>query len=56
MRSLKRTILLLVFGSALLAASATAQPGVSSDPARELERTERILERAREQVLGVSCR
>lgn len=54
MRSLKRTILLLAFGSALLAASATAQPGVSSDPARELERTERILERAREQVLGVS--
>jgi hypothetical protein len=46
--------MLLAMALALLAATATAQPGISSDPARELERTDRILERAREQVQGVS--
>lgn len=53
MRSLRRSIYLLALGSALLAASVSAQPGISSNPARELERTDRILERAQDQV-GVS--
>lgn len=53
MRALRRVVLLAALGSVLLAASAGAQPGISSDPARELDRTDRILERAREQV-GVS--
>jgi hypothetical protein len=53
MRSLRRSFFLLALGSALLAASVSAQPGITSNPARELERTDRILERAQDQV-GVS--
>ena len=53
MRTLGSWILLAVLASILFAAAASAQPGIASDPASELDRTDRILERAREQV-GVS--
>jgi hypothetical protein len=53
MRSWKLVLLLLVLGSSLLSTAAAAQTGSGSDPAQELERTDRILDRAREQV-GVS--
>jgi hypothetical protein len=53
MRSLKLVLLLLVLGSSLLSMAAAAQTGAGPDPGLELERTDRILDRAREQV-GVS--
>jgi hypothetical protein len=53
MRSLKLLFLLVIRGGSVWWASGVAQPGASSDVARELERTDRILDRAREQV-GIS--
>lgn len=53
MRSFNLVLLLLVLGGSLLSTAAPAQTGSGPDPAGELERTDRILERARDQV-GVS--
>ncbi len=50
MRSRKLICLLLLLGAGLGPTLAAAQAGSGPDPAREIERTDRILERARDQV------
>jgi hypothetical protein len=53
MRTIHLVLLLLVLGGSVLSTAAVAQTGSGPDPAGEIERTDRILERARDQV-GVS--
>lgn len=53
MRTWHLVLFLLVLGGSLVATVAAAQTGSGPDPAGEIERTDRILDRARDQV-GVS--